>query len=263
MIDFIHPVPAFTDNYIWTLVDQQRRLAAVVDPGDAAPVEDYLSSKGLTLSQILITHHHPDHTGGLPQLTARHAPQVIGPDNARISGITDVVHEGDSVDILGVEFSVIEVPGHTLDHIAFYAPSHSDPKAAPILFCGDTLFAAGCGRLFEGNPQQMYTSLGKLSQLPAETLVYCTHEYTLANLKFAAAADPGNTELAERITIETRKRDQHRPTLPSTIALELATNPFLRCADSGVRQQVHQHQGDSSEDPVATFSALRQWKDNF
>lgn len=263
MIDRIHPVPAFTDNYIWTLVDQERRLAVVVDPGDAAPVEDFLSSQGLTLSQILITHHHPDHTGGLPQLITNHAPQVVGPDNARIKGITDVVREGDSVDVLGVQFSVIEVPGHTLDHIAFFAEHTPEQQAAPILFCGDTLFAAGCGRLFEGSPEQMYRSLGKLSQLPADTRVYCTHEYTLANLKFAAAADPDNPDLAERITSETRKREQDKPTLPSTIALELATNPFLRCSDGEVRQRVRQHQGDSSDDPVATFSALRQWKDNF
>ncbi len=267
MIDLIHPIPAFTDNYIWTLVDRQRKLAVVVDPGDAGPVDDYLASQGLTLVQILITHHHPDHTGGLPQLTAAHAPDVIGPDNPRIKGITRAVHEGDTVEVLGTRFSIFEVPGHTLDHIAFFASSHSGQHSAPALFCGDTLFAAGCGRLFEGRPEQMYESLGKLSQLPADTLVYCTHEYTLANLKFARAADPENEELEARVSSETRKREHDEPTLPSTIALELATNPFLRCSDHRISQQVHQHHAaagaETASDPVATFSALRQWKDNF
>lgn len=263
MIDLIHPIPAFTDNYIWTLVDRQRQQAVVVDPGDAGPVEEYLASQGLTLVQILITHHHPDHTGGLPQLTATHAPEVIGPDNQRIKGITHTVNEGDSVSVLGVDFSVIEVPGHTLDHIAFFAGSSANQQSAPILFCGDTLFAAGCGRLFEGKPEQMVESLGKLSQLPAETLVYCTHEYTLANLKFARSADPQNAELEARVTTESKKREQGQPTLPSTISLELATNPFLRCTSEQIRDQLAAQNLGANDDPVATFTALRQWKDNF
>lgn len=263
MIDLIHPIPAFTDNYIWALVDQQRRQAVVVDPGDPGPVEDYLANQGLSLVQILITHHHPDHTGGLPQLIAAHAPEVIGPDNHHIRGITHTVHEGDSVTVLGVDFSTIEVPGHTLDHIAFYADSNSNHQSAAILFCGDTLFAAGCGRLFEGRPEQMYKSLGKLRQLPAETLVYCTHEYTLANLKFARAADPENAELQARVVTETEKRKQDEPTLPSSIALELTTNPFLRCHNQQIQRQLARQGMDADNDPVAIFTALRQWKDNF
>jgi len=263
MIDLIHPIPAFTDNYIWTLVDRKNRQAVVVDPGDAEPAEAYLASQGLSLSQILITHHHPDHTGGLTELTSKHKPEVIGPMNERISGITHRVREGDKVEVLGEAFSVLEVPGHTLDHIAFIAGRETGQQSPPILFCGDTLFAAGCGRLFEGQPEQMYESLEKLCQLPGNTLVYCTHEYTLANLKFAQAADPDNAALLERVTAETSKREGQQPTLPSTIALELDTNPFLRCTDNAVRSQVLGQSPKSSRDPVAIFSALRKWKDNF
>ena len=259
MFDSIYPIPAFTDNYIWALVDSQRQQACVVDPGDAEPVLAYLAAQNLTLTQILITHHHPDHTGGLARLTDKFAPIVYGPANPGIRGITHPLNEGDSADVLGLKFSVIEVPGHTLDHIAYF----SDSTDQPTLFCGDTLFAAGCGRLFEGTPEQMLVSLGKLSSLPNDTLVYCTHEYTLANLKFALTAEPGNTELQKRNEVEMEKRANDEPTLPSNITRELATNPFLRCEQPEIRKNVSKQSAQELSDQVATFAALRQWKDNF
>lgn len=259
MFDSIYPIPAFTDNYIWALVDTQRKQACVVDPGDAEPVLSYLAAENLSLVQILITHHHPDHTGGLVRLAEKFAPVVYGPANPGIKGITHPLREGDTVDVLGQQFSVIEVPGHTLDHIAFF----NDSSEQPVLFCGDTLFAAGCGRLFEGTPDQMLVSLGKLSSLPSSTLVYCTHEYTLANLKFALAAEPGNTELQKRNEVEMEKRANDEPTLPSSIARELATNPFLRCEQPEIKATVSKQSAQELSDEVATFAALRQWKDNF
>lgn len=259
MFDSIYPIPAFTDNYIWALVDSQRQEACVVDPGDAEPVLSYLKAQSLSLVQILITHHHPDHTGGLARLANEFDPVVYGPANPGIKGITHVLGEGDTVEVLGQEFSVIEVPGHTLDHIAFF----SDGSTQPVLFCGDTLFAAGCGRLFEGTPEQMLVSLGKLSSLPGDTLIYCTHEYTLANLKFALAAEPGNVELQKRNAVETDKRANGEPTLPSSIARELATNPFLRCEQPEIKTNVSKQSAQELDDKVATFAALRQWKDNF
>lgn len=259
MFDSIYPIPAFTDNYIWALVDSRRKKACVVDPGDAEPVLSYLTANKLSLVQILITHHHPDHTGGVARLTEKFAPLVYGPANPGIRGITHALGEGETVDVLGHEFSVIEVPGHTLDHIAFFSAGPEQP----VLFCGDTLFAAGCGRLFEGTPEQMLASLGKLSSLPSDTLVYCTHEYTLANLKFALAAEPGNVELQERSAVETGKRANDEPTLPSSIARELATNPFLRCEQPEIKATVSKQSAQELHDEIATFAALRQWKDNF
>ena len=259
MLNLVHPVPAFTDNYIWTLVDSDAGEACVVDPGDAEPVLDYLAEQKLRLTHILVTHHHPDHTGGLARLIEKFNPVVYGPDNPSIRGITKPLVEGDRIELLGTDFSIIEVPGHTLDHIAYYSAT---PKQ-PIVFCGDTLFAAGCGRLFEGTPEQMYQSLEKLTSLPGETLVYCTHEYTLANLKFALAADPDNQELKARAQQEKQKREHEMPTLPSSMALELATNPFLRCDQPQLKTTVGRHSGEMQEGPVATFAALRQWKDHF
>lgn len=259
MPDFIHPIPAFKDNYIWTLVDDSSRSACVVDPGDADPVQDWLEAEGLSLASILITHHHPDHTGGLLRLKDRFGPVVYGPHSGKIDGIDERLGEGDEVEILGQRYQVIEVPGHTLDHIAFYCAA-AEP---PLLFCGDTLFAAGCGRLFEGTPAMMHASLGKLRSLPAETRVYCTHEYTLANLRFAHAADPGNGAVESRLESESRKRERNEPTLPSSIDRELSTNPFLRCDDRDLQASVEAHAGQSLENEVAVFAALRRWKDNF
>jgi len=259
MISHIHPIPAFDDNYIWIFANEADKTACVVDPGDAGPVLTYLTGHGLTLTEILITHHHADHVGGLGALIERYAPRVSGPKSSGIKGITNHVFENDTVTVFDTEFLVIEVPGHTLDHIAYF----SENQQRPILFCGDTLFAAGCGRLFEGTPQMMQKSLAKLSALDETTAVYCTHEYTLANLKFAVAAEPDNSALATRVDEEKTKRQQDNPTLPSSIGLELATNPFLRCDQQSLQRHMAQRASAMHSDELDTFTQLRQWKDNF
>ena len=259
MLETIKPIPAFSDNYIWTVTDAAHREAAVVDPGDAGPVLDYLAAHDLQLSAVLITHHHPDHIGGLKTLIRKFAPVVYGPHNPSIEGISRPLAEGDSLELFGVRFSILEVPGHTMDHIAYF----SDSQEPPVLFCGDTLFAAGCGRLFEGTPAMMHASLAKLTALPPSTRVYCTHEYTLANLRFARVVEPDNTALQERMEQEQVRRDADRPTLPSTLALELQTNPFLRCAQPQLRAAAESRAGTEMEDDVAVFAAIRQWKDSF
>lgn len=261
MISTIHPIPAFSDNYIWAVSESGSRNVCVVDPGDARPVIAYLEANGLTLSTILITHHHPDHTGGIQELSSRYACRVIGPGTSGIKGIHEIVAEANYVSVFGQTFYVIGVPGHTLDHIAYYCADNDQPS--PILFCGDTLFAAGCGRLFEGTPAMMHESLGKLSSLPATTRVYCTHEYTLANLKFALAADANNRSLIERIEREEAKREAKLPTLPSSIGSELATNPFLRCNEVGLRESSKNRLGREPSNEVEVFSTLRAWKDSF
>ena len=259
MIDKIFPIPAFTDNYIWALHDSDSNRLAVVDPGDAGPVIAYVEDQGLDLSHILVTHHHPDHVGGLANLIEKYHPQVMGPEPSGIKGIDQFLHENDQFELFEQQFQIYEVPGHTLDHIAYY----SDTADTPILFCGDTLFAAGCGRLFEGSPGMMVESLEKLARLPDSTSVYCTHEYTMANLKFAAAAEGNNAKLQQRIKEEKLKRDSGIPTLPSSISLELATNPFLRCQQAEVVKSASIHAGKPLQDPVATFAVLRSWQDNF
>ncbi len=259
MISRIHPLPAFRDNYIWTLIDGGSSSACVVDPGDAAPVLEFLGANSLRLSDILITHHHMDHTGGLRELIGKFRPRVFGP--AGIPGIDKLLAEGDRIEVFGVDFGVFEVPGHTLDHIAYFHDGGCHDT--PILFCGDTLFAAGCGRLFEGTPAQMLDSLRKLMVLPPETAVHCTHEYTLANLAFAAVADPANPELQSRIGIEQGKRDIGRPTLPSTMGMELATNPFLRCGSPELAASARKRLGRPVMDETEVFAAIRQWKDQF
>lgn len=212
MTSQIHPIPAFTYNYIWAISDQEHNRACVVDPGDATPVISYLEARNLKLTDILVTHHHPDHTGGLKNLIAKYSPKVYGPGLSNISGISKYVSEGDQVELFGHTFFVIEVPGHTLGHIAYY--SQSDPLKAPILFCGDTPFAGGCGRLFEGTPAVMHKSVSKLAALQPTTEVYCTHEYTLANLKFAPAAHPDNVLLIKRLSSELGKRESLNPPCP-------------------------------------------------
>lgn len=259
MISNIHPIPAFDDNYLWLFINPTENSACVVDPGDAAPVEEYLTRLGLHLTEILVTHHHADHVGGLASLIDRYRPRVTGPKSSGIKGIDNHVSENDTITVLGTVFSVIEVPGHTLDHIAYF----SNNDGHPILFCGDTLFAAGCGRLFEGTPQMMQESLAKLTALDPNTAVYCTHEYTLANLKFAVAAEPTNTKLLERVEAEQKKRHSDQPTLPSSIKLELATNPFLRCSELGMQQHIAQKMNADLGDELETFTRLRRWKDSF
>ena len=259
MISQIHPIPAFSDNYIWAIHDDNSQQLAVVDPGDASPVLDYIDENDLALSHILITHHHPDHIGGLNRLVEEFNPVVYGPEPSNIKGISQFLHEGDQFRLFDRDFEIFEVPGHTLDHIAYF----SDDETHPLVFCGDTLFAAGCGRLFEGTPAMMMGSLSKLMKLNPKSAVYCSHEYTMANLKFALAADGDNQELQERVILEQQKRDSGIPTLPSTIAVELATNPFLRCDDSAVQERVLAQSGNKNSDTTEIFAALRSWKDNF
>jgi len=254
----IEPIAAFSDNYIWLLINQDTRAAVVVDPGDAAPVEAVLSEHDLRLEGIMITHHHFDHVGGLAQLRETHACHVWGPHNPGIDGIDSRLGEGDHVEILGVDFTIIEVPGHTMDHIAFY---HEGER--PLLFCGDTLFAGGCGRVFEGTFPMMHASLKKLAALPPATAVYCAHEYTLANLAFAQAVEPDNQALAERVAEAEATRAQSKPTVPSTLALELETNPFLRAetpALAGALSAAGKLEGETGDE---VFATVRSWKDNF
>lgn len=253
-IDVI-PVRAFSDNYIWTIRDKTH--AAVVDPGDAKPAIEYLEREGLELAAILNTHHHADHVGGNAELLRRWQVPVFGPRDPRIPEVTDRVGDGDRVRLphFGLEFDVLEIPGHTRTHIAFVG--------AGMMFCGDTLFAAGCGRLFEGTPQQMYASLNRLAQAPDGTRVYCGHEYTLSNVRFARAAEPGNPAVA---ALEKRAADQRAkdlPTLPSDIAQEKATNPFLRVNEPEVIAAASRYTGKTLSDPVSVLAAIREWKNNY
>lgn len=250
-------LPAFDDNYLWLLHDGKE--AVVVDPGDEAPVHTALVSDGLRLAGILVTHHHPDHVGGVAALAARHDAPVWGPAREHVPAPFTPVAEGDTVELLGLRLDVIEVPGHTAGHVAYYAGAGLD---APLLFCGDTLFSGGCGQLFEGTPAQMHASLQRLAALPDATQVCCAHEYTLANLRFATAVEPGNAALAAYLEACRVRRAAGEPTLPSTIARERAINPFLRCGEPEVAAAAMAH-GAASADPVEVFAALRRWKDGF
>jgi hydroxyacylglutathione hydrolase len=254
-------LPAFSDNYIWLLHDGTS--AVVVDPGDAAPVIQALHEQGLTLVAILVTHHHADHIGGINDLkSSLHLPAdfiVYGPAGEHIAQTTHALREGDHIEMLGLQFEVIDVPGHTAGHIAY--AQRGEPHR-PLLFCGDTLFSAGCGRLFEGTPAQMFDSLSKLAALPGDSRVCCTHEYTLSNLRFAAAVEPGNAARAAYHEHCNALRAAGRITLPSSIALELQINPFLRCRQEEVVAQAQAH-GAASADPVQVFAALREWKNNY
>lgn len=258
----IEPVKAFNDNYLWVFHEQGRRAAAVVDPGDPAPVLAWLDSKGLELAAILITHHHADHIGGVDTLLQRFRVPVYGPATPRIPQVTQPVADGAVVEILGHEFRVLAVPGHTLEHIA-YVSTQRVTADGPILFCGDTLFAAGCGRMFEGTPPMMHASLRKLADLPPDTQVFCAHEYTLSNLRFAAAVMPDNPDVQNRIRDESAKRERNEPTVPSSIGLELRTNPFLRSAEPAVVAAAQKHHAGTALDPATIFGVLRRWKDTF
>ena len=247
-------IPAFKDNYIWLL--RKGATATVVDPGDARPVLDVLEREGLSLSAILITHHHADHQGGVAGLLAQHSADVFGPAAESIAGISKPLRGGDTVSIApcDIEFHVIAVPGHTLGHIAYYGSG--------CLFCGDTLFAGGCGRLFEGTAAQMADSLARLAALPDDTAVYCAHEYTQANLRFALAVEPGNRRLQSRFEEVAATLARGGATLPSTIAIEKASNPFLRCGEPEVVASARSRV-PAARDEVAVFAALREWKNRF
>jgi hydroxyacylglutathione hydrolase len=251
----IHAVPAFKDNYIW-MIDNGRDAVAV-DPGDDAPVEAFLAARKLRLAAVLATHHHADHVGGLPALASRWKCPTFGPAREVAAALDRRLSEGDrfTVPEMGIELATIDIPGHTAGHIAL--------AGAGMLFCGDTLFACGCGRLFEGTPAQMLDSLGKLTRLPPDTRVYCGHEYTLANIRFAEAVEPGNRHLAQRRERDEAKRARGEPTLPSTIGEELQTNPFLRCGEPEVVAAAERHAGRVLADTVEVFAEIRAWKNAF
>jgi hydroxyacylglutathione hydrolase len=251
----VFPVRAFNDNYVWTLVNGDH--AAVVDPGDAAPVLEYLRAQKLTLTAILNTHHHADHVGGNAELLHHYRVPVYGPHDERIATVSNRVREGErfALDGIGIELSVLEIPAHTKSHIAFYN--------ADMLFCGDTLFACGCGRLFEGTPHDMYDALAKLTALPDRTRVYCGHEYTLSNIRFARAVDPGNTLLAQWEQQVAAQRERGEVTLPSTIGQEKAANPFVRCGEPAVIAGASRHAGKALADAVSVLAEIRHWKNNF
>lgn len=251
-------LPAFTDNYIWMLHDG--RQAVVVDPGESAPVIAALDAHQLALAAILVTHHHADHVGGIEALRPRLQGSVYGPQRERIPQPCVALTDGEAISVLGLRFEVIDVPGHTSGHIAYFHAA--DVGEPPILFCGDTLFSGGCGRLFEGTPAQMHGSLSRLAALPGDTRVCCAHEYTLANLRFAHAVEPRNDALSDYTAWCEAQRGAGRPTLPSSIAREREVNPFLRCDQPAVAHSARAH-GAGSDEPVAVLAALRQWKNDF
>ncbi len=256
----VEPIPAFSDNYIWLITHPDHSKSWVVDPGDANPVLERLQDNGLSLEGVLLTHHHPDHDGGITALKQTFPDlRVVSGEQANSTHTTEFLAAGASIEVLGCTFELIEVPGHTLDHVAFFATAHHPP----LLFCGDTLFAAGCGRVFEGTPPQMYASLQKLSALPAQTRCYCAHEYTEANLRFAVAVEPKNPQLLARIDEASKLRAQDIPTVPSTLELEHQTNPFLRCHTDAVGRAADQHASRSHADASEVFTTIRGWKDAF
>ena len=247
-------IPAFKDNYIWLL--RKGASAVAVDPGDAQPVIDVLTQTGLSLRAVFVTHHHQDHQGGVADLVRQFPVPVFGPAAESITAVTHPLPGGERIhcDALDCEVEVLSTPGHTAGHLSYLA--------CGCLFCGDTLFAGGCGRVFEGSPRQLYDSLRRLSALPDDTRVFCAHEYTESNLRFALAVEPGNSCLRDRIDEVAEIRGEGLATLPSTMILEKQTNPFLRCSEPEVVASARMH-GARSDDPVEVFAALREWKNRF
>jgi len=262
----ILPIPAFRDNYIWLL--RRGRQAAVVDPGDAAPALACLLENDLTLAAILVTHHHADHMGGIEELLRHHACPVYAPRLDAIPSTSVPLDDGDRVSILGLELDVLSVPGHTRGHCAYYganvgyAPNEA-ALAHPLLFCGDTLFGCGCGRLFEGTAAQMHTSLSRLAALPPDTLVYCAHEYTQANIRFSLTVEPDNERLRQRAHQVDERRARGLATVPSSLEEELATNPFLRSREPSLQAAASEHADQAISDPVRVFATIREWKDGY
>jgi len=257
----ITPIPAFNDNYLW-LIDNGCD-AVVVDPGDAQPVERYLKQHGLNLAAILVTHHHGDHTGGIGQLKQSYPCHVYGPANESIPHVDTACNEGDTVQIspLALKFDVLEVPGHTAGHIAYFAAATVAHKN--LLFCGDTVFSGGCGRLFEGTPLQMWQSMQKLMALPDDTLIHPAHEYTLSNLTFAQAVEPNNADLLQYKQQVASWREENRPSLPARLELEKRINPFMRIKEQTVIAAAEQRLNRSNLDESEVFGVIRHWKDSF
>jgi hydroxyacylglutathione hydrolase len=253
-------LPAFDDNYIWLI--RAKGHVAVVDPGDATPVLAWIETSGDRLCAVLATHHHGDHVGGLAEILARFPAPVFGPRLEGIPGVSHPLDGGERIELpeIGIGFEIIAVPGHTRGHIAYYGPSIDEVGA---VFCGDTLFGAGCGRLFEGTPAQMLDSLGKLAALPANTRVYCAHEYTQSNLRFARAVEPDSIAVQRRCENVAQDRAAGRATIPSNIQRELDTNPFLRSEAPAVRAAAASRLGHVPADALETFTAIREWKNRF
>lgn len=258
----ISPIPALESNYFWLIQpDQHSRDAFIVDPGDAEPVLDHLNRAGLELKAILVTHHHRDHISGIAALQSQFHIPVYGRQSERIPQVTHPLVAGQAIQLGKMRFEVLDVSGHTLDHIAYFFPG--DALQPPSLFCGDALFGGGCGRRFEGSEEVMWASLERLACLPDETLVFCAHEYTLDNLRFAVEIEPGNGELQQRLQQVEQLRKQNLPSLPSAIGIEKRTNPFLRCHLPGLQEAVINRSGESCQTPAQVFGALRRLKDNW
>lgn len=253
----IWPIEAFSDNYIWILERDGSPRVTVVDPGDAAPVVAALDERGLEIGAILLTHHHGDHVGGVAELIRQFHPPVYGSSNESVAGVDHPVGGGDVIALpdLAIELEVVDLPGHTAGHIGFVGDG--------LAFVGDTLFAGGCGRVFEGTTEQMHGSLAKLAALPPATKAYCAHEYTLANLRFAMAVEPDNTILTDRLAATEASRADGQPTVPSTIGFELATNPFLRCSEPAVVGAAEDHAGHKLTPGAEVFGVVRAWKDGW
>ena len=253
----LEPICAFTDNYVWMLRAPDSPVVVIVDPGEASPVLRTLDEQGLTVGAILLTHHHGDHVGGVAEILGKHPSPVFGPALENISTVDHPVSGGDQVPLadIGFELDVIDVPGHTTGHIAYRGPGFA--------LVGDTLFAGGCGRIFEGTPEQMYASLRRLAALPPETAIYCAHEYTAANLRFAVDVEPANVAIEERLADARSARGEGRPTVPSTLTEELETNPFLRCREPAVVEAAEARVGRPLRGDSDVFAIIRRWKDGW